>query len=65
MEHFNTIPDILIIAKGIASGLPLSCIISKKELTDKQPPGSMVLFYKHSLFRVEPIQEMLWLVQQH
>uniref|UniRef100_K3WGZ0 4-aminobutyrate transaminase n=1 Tax=Globisporangium ultimum (strain ATCC 200006 / CBS 805.95 / DAOM BR144) TaxID=431595 RepID=K3WGZ0_GLOUD len=39
--HFDVTPDILVIAKGIANGFPLSGIASRKELTDKQPPGSM------------------------
>lgn len=34
-------PDILIFAKGIANGFPLSGIASSKELMDLQKPGSM------------------------
>jgi len=34
-------PDILVMAKGIANGYPLSGIVTRKELADKQPPGSM------------------------
>lgn len=34
-------PDILVMAKGIANGMPLSAIASRKELMDSQPPGSM------------------------
>lgn len=41
VEHFGVTPDIMIFAKGIASGFPLSGIVSRKELMDKQPPGSM------------------------
>jgi 4-aminobutyrate aminotransferase len=41
VEHFDVTPDILIMAKGLASGYPLSAIASRKELTDKQPAGSM------------------------
>ncbi|KAG2208940.1 hypothetical protein INT47_011080 [Mucor saturninus] len=41
VEHFNIVPDILVMAKGIASGYPLSAIVSRKEIMDKQPPGSM------------------------
>mmetsp|Transcript_97226 Transcript_97226/g.278311 ORF Transcript_97226/g.278311 Transcript_97226/m.278311 type:complete len:447 (+) Transcript_97226:67-1407(+) len=33
-------PDILVFAKGIASGMPLSGIASRKELMDLQPAGS-------------------------
>jgi 4-aminobutyrate aminotransferase len=39
-EHFGVVPDILIIAKGIASGLPLSGVISRQELMRKWPSGS-------------------------
>lgn len=39
-EHFDIIPDILIMAKGIASGMPLSCIASKREIMDQMTPGS-------------------------
>jgi len=41
MEHENVAPDILIFAKGVASGMPLSGIASTKALMDTQPPGSM------------------------
>ncbi|KAF7723632.1 hypothetical protein EC973_001774 [Apophysomyces ossiformis] len=41
VEHFDVRPDILVMAKGIASGYPLSAIVSRKELMDRQPPGSM------------------------
>jgi len=41
VEHYGVIPDILVMAKGIASGYPLSGIVSRKELMDKQPAGSM------------------------
>eukprot|EP00759_Apiculatamorpha_spiralis_P005250 PhF_6_TR13194/c0_g1_i1/m.20838/K00823/puuE; 4-aminobutyrate aminotransferase len=41
-EHYTPIvPDILVFAKGIANGLPLSGIVSRKEIMDKQPPGTM------------------------
>ncbi len=41
IEHTHTSPDILISAKGLANGFPLSMILSRKELMDRQPPGSM------------------------
>ena len=40
-EHSGTTPDVLISAKGIASGMPLSLISSRAELTRHVPPGSM------------------------
>ena len=39
-EHFGIIPDILIMAKGLASGMPLSCIASKSQIMDKATPVS-------------------------
>ena len=41
VEHWDVRPDILIMAKGIANGFPLSAIASRKELMDLQKPGSM------------------------
>ncbi|KAL2059756.1 hypothetical protein VTL71DRAFT_10140 [Oculimacula yallundae] len=41
IEHWGVRPDILVMAKGIANGFPLSGIVSRKELMDLQKPGSM------------------------
>jgi 4-aminobutyrate aminotransferase len=40
LEHFAVEPDILVIAKGLASGLPLSGVIARRELMEKWNPGS-------------------------
>lgn len=40
LEHSSTIPDILVMAKGMASGLPLSGIASRKDLMSRWKPGS-------------------------
>jgi len=34
-------PDIMTMAKGIANGLPLSVVATRRELSDKQEPGTM------------------------
>ncbi|KAF1334946.1 4-aminobutyrate transaminase, partial [Globisporangium splendens] len=39
--HFDVVPDILVVAKGIANGFPLSVVASRKDLTDLQVPGAM------------------------
>jgi 4-aminobutyrate aminotransferase len=39
-EHYDVQPDILTIAKGVASGLPLSGVIASLELMEKWIPGS-------------------------
>ncbi|KAL7281440.1 hypothetical protein ACG7TL_004753 [Trametes sanguinea] len=41
IEYSGVRPDIMITAKGLANGFPLSGVISRKELTDKLKPGSM------------------------
>ncbi|PVH74115.1 4-aminobutyrate aminotransferase [Cadophora sp. DSE1049] len=41
IEHYGVRPDIMVMAKGIANGFPLSGIVSRKELMDLQKPGSM------------------------
>jgi 4-aminobutyrate aminotransferase len=39
-EHFGILPDIMTVAKGLASGLPLSGVISRMDLMKKWTPGS-------------------------
>ncbi|MCT7991682.1 acetyl ornithine aminotransferase family protein [Laspinema olomoucense] len=39
VEHWNVMPDIITLAKGIASGLPLGAILARPELMT-WPPGS-------------------------
>jgi len=41
VEHFGLVPDIMVMAKGLASGFPLSGIVSRRDLMAKQTPGSM------------------------
>jgi 4-aminobutyrate aminotransferase len=40
VEHFDVVPDILIMAKGMASGFPLSGIAASRALMDKWTVGS-------------------------
>ena len=39
-EHFGIEPDIITVAKGIASGMPVSAVVSDKAILDKWAPGS-------------------------
>jgi 4-aminobutyrate aminotransferase len=39
-QHFDIMPDIVVMAKGLASGMPLSGIASRRELMDKWEPGT-------------------------
>jgi 4-aminobutyrate aminotransferase len=40
LEHFGTVPDILVMAKGMASGFPLSGIAASHELMDRWQAGT-------------------------
>jgi 4-aminobutyrate aminotransferase len=40
VEHFDLVPDIMTVAKGIASGLPLSGVVARRELMEEWIPGS-------------------------
>jgi len=37
MEHFGVEPDVVLLAKGLASGLPLGAVIAKKEYMSWEP----------------------------
>ncbi len=39
-EHFGVMPDIMVLAKGLASGMPLSCVASRSDIMQKWTPGS-------------------------
>ena len=41
IEHFNVIPDIMVMGKSIAAGLPLSALTARKELFDKLPVAAL------------------------
>jgi 4-aminobutyrate aminotransferase len=38
-EHEGVEPDIMVLAKGIASGMPLSGFITRREISEHWPPG--------------------------
>jgi 4-aminobutyrate aminotransferase len=40
LEHSGVVPDVLVMAKGLASGLPLSGIATRRELMQRWLPGS-------------------------
>jgi 4-aminobutyrate aminotransferase len=41
LEWSGVQPDVMVFAKGIANGFPLSGVVGKKELFDKIKPGTM------------------------
>jgi len=41
MEHFGVVPDIMVVAKSLAAGLPLSAVCGKAEIMDAPAPGGL------------------------
>ena len=39
IEHYGVVPDVVTLAKGIASGLPLSAMVAKAEVMESWKPG--------------------------
>ena len=39
-DHAGVVPDIMAIAKGIASGFPLSAVVSRREVMERWAPGA-------------------------
>jgi 4-aminobutyrate aminotransferase len=40
VEHYGITPDVMAVAKGIASGMPISGVVTRSELAAKWAPGS-------------------------
>ena len=40
LQHFGVTPDIVAMAKGIASGMPLSCVASRRDIMARWAPGA-------------------------
>ena len=41
IEHSGVVPDVMTIAKGFANGMPISGIVTKKEILGAMPAGSL------------------------
>jgi 4-aminobutyrate aminotransferase-like enzyme len=41
MEHYDAIPDLMTMAKGLAGGFPLSAVTGRAEVMDAPAPGSL------------------------
>lgn len=39
VNHWNMVPDVMVVAKGIASGFPMAGIITRQAIMTKWPPG--------------------------
>lgn len=44
-QQFGIVPDVLVVAKGMASGLPMSAVISRREILEALPASSFSSTY--------------------
>lgn len=44
-EHFGVVPDIVVVGKGIASGLPVAAVIARRPIMKGLKPGSLSSTY--------------------
>jgi len=62
MEHWNVVPDIIAVAKGIASGMPLGAAISRASLMDWEPGSHGNTFGGNPVSCAAALQT-IWLLQ--
>lgn len=41
MEHFDVVPDLIVMSKSIAAGLPISAVTGRTEIMDSPAPGEI------------------------
>lgn len=64
VEHWNIEPDIICLAKSLASGLPLSAVISRKEITDALPIGTIGGTYVGNPLGCQAALEVIRIIQE-
>lgn len=64
VEHWNIEPDIICLAKALASGLPLSAVISRKEITDALPIGTIGGTYVGNPLGCQAALEVIRIIQE-
>jgi 4-aminobutyrate aminotransferase len=63
LEHFGVVPDIVCLAKGIASGMPLGAIVASGEIMN-WPPGSHASTYGGNPVACAAALETIHLVEE-
>lgn len=64
IEHWGIEPDIICLAKSLASGLPLSAVIARKEITDTLPGGSIGGTYVGNPICCQVALEVIQIIQE-
>lgn len=64
IEHWGIEPDIICLAKSLASGLPLSAVIARKEIGDALPAGSIGGTYVGNPISCQVALEVIRIIQE-
>lgn len=41
MEHYGVVPDLMVVGKSLAAGLPLAAVVGRADVVDATPPGGL------------------------
>jgi 4-aminobutyrate aminotransferase len=41
VEHSNVVPDVMVLAKGLGGGFPISAVVGRADVMDATPPGGL------------------------
>jgi len=64
IEHWGIEPDIICLAKSLASGLPLSAVIARKEITDSLPGGTIGGTYVGNPLACQAALEVIRIIEE-
>ena len=65
IEHFNTIPDMTMIAKSVAGGLPLGALVARSELMDWEPGSHATTFGGNAVACVAGLEVIKAIREEH
>lgn len=63
-EYFDAKPDLITMAKGIAGGFPLSCVVGKAEIMDAAAPGGIGGTYAGSPLACRAALEVIKIIRE-
>ncbi len=63
-QHFNVVPDIMTLAKGIAGGVPMGAVVAKEEVALSMGPGSHASTFGGNLLSCRASLEVLKTIEE-
>jgi 4-aminobutyrate aminotransferase len=64
LEHAGVVPDIVIMAKGLASGMPISCVAARRDIMAKWAPGSHGGTYGPNIVSLAAARETIRVIKE-